>query len=74
MTREELVELREKALNGLVAPSDVRGADGSGVSFSNATDRLKLLARLDSEIDALDAATGGGNSGSIVRLYGQSGL
>jgi hypothetical protein len=74
LTREQLVALREKILNTMAAPEEVRGGDGSGVRFKNAGDQLKSLTRIDAEIAALDAATGGGNSGTITRLYSGTGL
>lgn len=74
MTREQLVALREKVLNSLAAPEEVRGADGSGVKFRLSSDMRSNLARIDAEIAALDAATGGGNSATVTLLYGRSGL
>ena len=74
MTREQLVALREKILNSMASPEEVRGSDGASVRFRGSAEEWKNLTRIESEIAALDAATGGGNSGTITRLYSGTGL
>lgn len=73
MTREELVSLRDKALKAMSSPEEIRSGNNA-IKMRNSGDLLKTIARLDSEIAALDAASSGNSTGCITRLYAKDGL